>query len=197
MNIAIFGGSFNPVHRGHYEIVRHVNSQMKFHKIFVVPAYRNPFKENLPSIPESVRVMMLRKTFSEFSNVEICLYELNKQKTSYTFATLEHLKKQYSNHQFFLILGEDAFTSFHLWTKADKIAEICNLLVFSRPAMPTSGKSQSDNQGHLATNVHWMSKNIPDISATEIRNSPIKTVKEQSWLHPEAEIIWEQSQMNH
>ncbi len=194
MNIAIFGGSFNPVHRGHYEIIRHINLQMEFHKIFVIPAYRNPFKDAPPSIPETVRVDMLQKTFSEFSNVEICFFELKKRKTSYTFATLEHLRNQYSDHQFFLILGEDAFATFHLWTKADKIAEICNFLVFPRPSIKAPGKCEPDKQKFFSENAHWMNMNIPDISATKIRNSPLITVIDQSWLHPETEKIWEQLQ---
>ena len=62
MTIAIFGGSFNPVHFGHFEIIRQVDIQFDFSKIIVVPAYKNPLKENLPSIPESVRLQMLAET---------------------------------------------------------------------------------------------------------------------------------------
>jgi nicotinate-nucleotide adenylyltransferase len=190
MKIAIFGGSFNPAHFAHYEIVRQLNHFMEFDKIIIVPAFKNPLKEDLPSIPEEVRLKMLEETFSEFTNVEISQFELSQQKTSFTHTTLEHFKGLYPDHQCYLILGEDALASFHLWAKADRITELCELLAFHRPA---GGRlintSAFDRYGCTA---RWMKARIPDISATEIRTSSLETVKRNRWLHPHAYKTWEQ-----
>lgn len=190
MKIAIFGGSFNPVHFGHYEIVRQLTRQMEFVKIIVIPAYKNPLKEELPSIPEEIRLKMLAETFSEFTSVEVSQFELLQKKTSFTYSTLEHYKALYPNHQFYLILGEDALASFHLWVKADSIAESCELLAFHRPA---GGRAISAaDLARYGWKVQWMHANIPDISATEIRISSLESIKRNRWLHPQAYLTWEQ-----
>ncbi len=183
MNIAIFGGSFNPVHLGHYEIVRQTLQLFNMSKVIVVPAYQNPLKNSLPSVPEELRIKMLDLTFKTHKNVEISEFELQKRKISYTYQTLSHYKKQYSNHQLYLIMGEDAFSSFHLWAEADKIIELSNILVFYRPGIEKS-KSES------LTEVQWIKTIIPDISASEVRQSSIATVKKNCWLHPDAFEVW-------
>lgn len=188
MAIAIYGGSFNPVHFGHFEIVRQVNLQFTVSKIIVVPVYKNPLKENLPSIPETVRLKMLAETFSEFKKVEISSYELNKRKTSYTYNTLEHFRELYPQHQFYLILGEDAFASFHLWANADKILKLCTLLLFKRQGMTSPIPEQLKKQ---LDHIQWVDAEIPMVSATEIRSNSLKTLRQKSWLHPKAFSTWE------
>lgn len=176
------------MHFGHFEIVRQVDLQFELSKIIVVPAYKNPLKENLPSIPEHIRLKMLAETFSECSKVEISSFELSKRKTSYTYNTLEHFRKLYPQHQLYLILGEDAFASFHLWANADKIFELCTLLLFNRQGMESPISEQSKKQ---LDHVHWVKAEIPMVSATEIRSSTLKILKQKNWLHPNAFDTWE------
>jgi len=188
MNIAIFGGSFNPVHLGHYEIVRQTQQLFNMSKIIVVPTYQNPLKDSLPSVPEELRLKMLYLTFKSHKNVEISDFELQKRKISYTYQTLTYFKKQYSDHQLFLIMGEDAYSSFHLWAEADKILKLSNILVFYRPGMKKSDTKSFSRES--SEGVKWIKTIIPDISASEIRQSSIATVKENCWLHPDAFEIW-------
>ncbi len=176
------------MHFGHFEIVRQVNLQFEVSKIIVIPAYKNPLKENLPSIPEDVRMKMLVETFLEFKNVEISSYELNKRKTSYTYNTLQHFRKLYPRDQLYLILGEDAFASFHLWAKADKIFELCTLLLFKRQGMKPSIPKQLNNR---LDHIRWVEAEIPMVSATEIRSSPFEVLEQKNWLHPNAIGTWE------
>ena len=190
MNIAVFGGSFNPVHKGHYEIVRQIDQEMDFEKIYIVPAYKNPFKGQKPAIPESIRLAMLDSTFSEFKNVEISHYEIEKKETSYTINTIEHILSIHPNCRPYLILGADTYATFHLWTKADRIIELCQFLIFSRPALLLD-ESKTLKQTVNQEQVRHLKTKIPDISATEIRNSPLAITKQNKWLHLEAEKIWE------
>ena len=189
MSIAIFGGSFNPVHMGHFEIVRQIDQQLTLAKIFVIPAYKNPLKGARPSLPDALRLKMLQQTFMDLPNVEISAMELENQTTSYTHHTLEVFKNLYSSHQFYLLLGEDAFASFHLWAKADRILELCNVLIFRRPAIrePTA----QFNKFESSTKVQWVDITIPDVSATDIRSSSLNIVKQNNWLHPNALKTWE------
>lgn len=192
MNIAIFGGSFNPVHMGHFEIVNQSNMKFGFSKILVVPAYKNPLKDQSPSMPESIRKKMLSATFSKISNVEISYWELEKKQNSYSITTIEHFIDIYPNSRFFLLLGEDAFGSFHLWAKADRILDLCNLIVFHRQAIIKPETKELIKKS--LDKIDWVDLNIPNISSTEIRQSSIMTIKKNSWLHPLAFPVWEKYQ---
>ena len=188
MNIAIFGGSFNPVHCGHYEIVRQTFIHCDISKVIVVPVYQNPLKDGTPSLPEWLREKMLCVTFSGFNNVEISSFELLSRKVSYTYKTLLYYKQLYRSHQLYLIVGEDAFASIHLWAKTDRISGLADILVFARSGMSMRNRGSFAN-GSL-NRVTWINSEIPDISATKIRNSSLSTIKKNSWLHPEAFKLW-------
>lgn len=189
MKIAIFGGSFNPVHTGHYEIVQRVNERFEFQKIIVVPAYRNPLKDTLPKVPTAIRLKMLEETFIDTPNVTISDYELKKKQTSYTFQTLEYFRQRYPQHSLFLVIGEDSFNTFHLWAKADRIIELSQLLVFYRPGMADS-KRQGIRPPAMEK-VRWMDVEIPRISSTQIREADLETVICHQWLHKNALKTWQ------
>ena len=194
MEIALFGGSFNPVHIGHYKILASVIENHDFHKIIVIPAYRNPLKNSVPEVPVSVRLKMLKATFAEFSNVQISEYELEKKQTSYSFKTLAFFQKQYPSHFFYMIVGEDAFTSFHLWANADKILESCRLIVFRRPGL--SSPEKTDDPRSQSDKIIWIDTNIPDVSSTRIRQAELGTVEQNHWLHKKALPIWQEYKKN-
>lgn len=189
MKLALFGGSFSPVHFGHYEIVREVDKQFSFQKIIIIPAFRNPFKENQPIVPPAIRLRMLEQTFSEFSNVLISDYELKKKQTSYTYQTLEHFKKLYPRYSLYLVIGEDSFATFHLWMNADRIMELSHLLVFHRPDMETRLSSR-DNFSSTGK-VQWIDAKIPRISSSQIRQADFKTASRNGWLHKNALLTWQ------
>ncbi|MCP4753444.1 MAG: nicotinate (nicotinamide) nucleotide adenylyltransferase [Proteobacteria bacterium] len=188
MNIAIFGGSFNPVHMGHYEIVRQTLINCSMDKIIIVPAHQNPLKDDQPALPEQLRWKMLQRTFAGMEEVELSDFELQKGKLSYTFKTLIYFKKQYRDGQLYLLIGEDAFSSFHLWADVDTILELAKIMVFPRPSMPIelSNRFMID----LSQKIEWIKLEIPDISATKIRTSDISRVEQNAWIHPQAMEIW-------
>jgi nicotinate-nucleotide adenylyltransferase len=188
MNIGIFGGSFNPVHLGHYEIVRQLHLSANIDKVIVVPTFQNPLKRTTPVLPNHYRKEMLEKTFSSFKTVEISSFELDNKNISYTHNTLAHYKKIYKGHQFYLIVGEDAFASFHLWAEVDTIFRLAKILVFFRPTQRTHPPGALLFSS--SPNVKWLSIKIPDISATEIRDAPVSTVIRNNWLHPNAVGVW-------
>ncbi len=189
MDIAIFGGSFNPVHMGHYEIVRFLIQTQGFSKVVIVPTHQNPLKNRPPVIPESVRWQMLVETFQEFSAVDISDFEIQKQSMSYSYKTLTHFKGIYPNDTLFLVLGEDSFASFPQWVKIDTILALSEILVFPRPSLRSVGRAIPFFHG-CPQHVTWLDITIPNISATDIRDSNVKLVAEQNWLHPSALEQW-------
>ncbi len=190
MNTAIFGGSFDPAHQGHFEIVRQVLNIGNMAKVILVPAYQNPLKTKQPLLPEAVRWKILEETFSDLKTVEISDFELRNRDFSYMHLTLDYFRKKYRKDQLHLIMGEDAFASFHLWAEVDRILESVKILVFQRPALRK--KHPESHRFSSCPKVEWTELKIPDVSATEIRNSGIATIERKSWLHPNALDSWKE-----
>ena len=76
MRIAIFGGSFDPIHVAHVTVVKEALKELHIDMVIVVPTYLNPFKSSFYLNPET-RFKLLKKVFKEFEKVEICDYEIN------------------------------------------------------------------------------------------------------------------------
>jgi nicotinate-nucleotide adenylyltransferase len=186
MKIGIFGGSFNPTHMGHFKIAQSILSSNKVDKLLVVPNYTNPLKSNLPLLPNELRWNILKSTFSELRNIEICDYELQKRAPSYTIHTIQYFKTIYPSDNLFLIVGEDTFQLFPKWHQPDKIFELVKLLVVPRPGQQMiHSEKVSDND-----KVEWLTFNIPDISASKIRKSSIETIKKNKLMHPTTFFDW-------
>ena len=91
MRIAIFGGSFDPIHVAHVAVVEESLKKLNIDLLIVVPTYLNPFKSSFYLNPET-RFELLKKVFKEFEKVQVCDYEINQQKTSYSIDTVNYLK---------------------------------------------------------------------------------------------------------
>ena len=194
MNIAIFGGSFDPVHLGHFEIVRQILIHSPVEKIIIVPNYQNPLKKKRPTLPDELRWEMLKTTFFSIKEVELSDFELKQHKRNFTYATVEYFKERFPQDQLYLILGEDAFSYFDEWAKTEVITKLSKILVFYRPALRTQHSLESlEVYGDIA---EFIPLRIPDISATEIRQNDLKTIARQSWLHPDALQLWRDHILN-
>ncbi len=130
MKIAIFGGSFNPVHKGHVNIMQTAIEELELDKLYVVPAFKNPFKKkhNYQSVEH--RIKMLEMVIPE--KVEISLFEVKRKTTSYTIDTVNYFKKKFPNDEIFLIIGSDNVNKLNKWKNIKEISEMVNITVFKR-----------------------------------------------------------------
>ena len=104
MRIAIFGGSFDPIHVAHVTVVKEALNKLDIDTVIVVPTYLNPFKSSFYLNPET-RFELLKKVFKEFEKVQVCDYEINQRKTSYSIDTVNYLKNLYHPSKIYLIIG--------------------------------------------------------------------------------------------
>ena len=108
-NIAIYGGSFDPPHKGHKLLAENLAKECNADKVIVIPAYSSPFKDG--TIANSTdRLTMCRHTFTD-PIFEISSIEINREGKSYTVDTIRDLKKYYPNDNLFLFMGDDMFLS--------------------------------------------------------------------------------------
>jgi len=130
--IAIFGGTFDPVHVGHIALVVALQEAHKLDSILIIPANQNPHKPK--SIPQEAkhRLAMLKRAFRDFPYCQVLKVELDRAGPSYTIDTIRELKAKKvikPSDTLFLIVGEDQLEGITSWKEANLLPK---LLVASR-----------------------------------------------------------------
>jgi nicotinate-nucleotide adenylyltransferase len=158
--IALFGGSFDPVHHGHLIVAQVAREALGLDGIRFVPAREQPFKQGQHRSSADHRAAMLDLAITGSPGFELERLELDRPGPSYTVNTLRELRLREPQEEFVLLLGADAATDLPDWREADLIPELARVVVFARPgsAVPVSPA--------IADVIE-----VPriDISATEVR----------------------------
>ncbi|HEX3821757.1 MAG TPA: nicotinate-nucleotide adenylyltransferase [Candidatus Sulfotelmatobacter sp.] len=138
MNIGLFGGTFDPVHRGHLALARAAMERCKLHRVCFVPAGTPPHKQQ-PLAPFMHRFAMLVLATAEEKAFVPSLLEApeqnaKKEKPNYTIDTVRRLKQSLKNSdQLYLLIGMDAFADIGKWHQADSLFRECKFIIAGRP----------------------------------------------------------------
>jgi nicotinate-nucleotide adenylyltransferase len=169
---AIFGGNFNPVHTGHLILAADALRLLSLDKVLFIPAWKSPFKENIPVIPFEDRYNMLELAASNKKYLKVLDIEGKRKGISYTYQTLKELLKKEKN--LCVLIGEDQAKDFKEWYKWEEILKMANVFVFKR-----SKKKHKYPEG-----LKILNSRIIEISSTEIRNK-IKNGQPVDFLVPD------------
>ncbi len=135
--IAIYGGTFDPVHHGHLITAQSVLELRKLDKIIFIPSFISPHKQDIKASPAEHRVNMLKLAIEGIPYFDWSDFEINRENVSYTIDTLNEMKKQHEHIE--LIVGEDNLLTFDTWKSPDKILEIATLVVLRRRTVKEAG----------------------------------------------------------
>ncbi len=147
MNIGLFGGTFDPVHRGHLALARAALEQYKLQRIYFVPANIPPHKQRQPLTPFVHRFAMLALATAEEKAFVPSLLEAPEEgvapirtkkdrpeKPNYTIDTVRRLKQSCkASDKIFLLIGMDAFADIAKWYQSEALFRECEFVVASRP----------------------------------------------------------------
>jgi len=144
MNIALFGGTFDPIHRGHIAVAKAALEQYKLHRIHFVPANVPPHKQRQPHLPFVHRYAMLALPPAQDNAFVPSLLEAPPEgtdkpkkadeKPNYTIDTVRRLKQSFKNSdKLFLLIGMDAFADIAKWHQAEALFRECEFIIASRP----------------------------------------------------------------
>ena len=133
MKIAIYGGTFNPPHRGHVESLQAVYEQAKPDRVLVIPASIPPHKVLAAGSPDAEkRLELTRLAFKELPYAEVTDMELTRTGKSYTSDTVAELLRKYPDAELMLAMGTDMFLSFETWHEYRYLIDNVTMLVFAR-----------------------------------------------------------------
>ena len=167
MRIAIYGGSFNPMHIGHEKIVDYVLNNLNMDKIIIIPVGIPSHREN--NLEQSdTRLKICKEIFKGNKKIEVSDIEIKGEGKSYTYDTLLKLMDLYGeNNEFFEIIGEDSLKSLKTWKNYEELLKICKFIVFRRK---DDKNIQIDEEFLNNKNIIILENEYYNISSTEIRN---------------------------
>jgi nicotinate-nucleotide adenylyltransferase len=127
--IAIFGGSFDPPHKGHQLIVEKAVETLKIDKLLVVPAYLNPFKTS--SLADaSTRLSWCHILFDPIECVEVDDYEIKEGKSTVTSQSVKHFNQRYNVK--YLIIGSDNLSTLTKWHEFEWLNDTVTWVIATR-----------------------------------------------------------------
>ena len=172
MRIAVFGGSFNPPHKGHLNSALAAARQLQPDKFFVIPDYLPPHKELAEGSPTpQQRLELCRLNFAAVPHAEVSDLEIARGGKSYTADTLRELHERYPDAELVLLVGTDMLLTLDQWYNAEYILQNCTVAPFQRaPEELATIKEKSALLQHTyGTKIEVIRSTPFSASSTEIR----------------------------
>ena len=187
--IALFGGTFDPIHLGHTTVAAEAATHISAEKIIFVPAKRSPLKGFFPRAGDIDRLKMIALAIADNNNFRVSDYELQKPEPSYTLETVRQFQGDYGGDtSIYWLIGADSIDELQLWYGIAELIDECNLAVMYRAGceIPDFAKFEDiwglDRVEKLQRNV--IKTSLVDISSTEIRNRLASEDDVSDMLHP-------------
>ena len=143
--IALFGGTFDPIHLGHLKVAEWVRNFLNLDKVIFIPNHIHPFKKREKITPSKYRLKMLELALLEYQDFDLDPVEIDRQGVSYTINTLHYFYKIYPQTELFLLIGADNLLELPKWKNAQEILSLAKIVVCnreSRQSVPTMDKNR-------------------------------------------------------
>ncbi len=130
--IGIMGGTFNPIHKGHIQIAQSAYEQYDLDAVWFMPNHIPAYKATDELVSEIDRLAMVELAIREIPYFCSSDYELQREGNTYTWETLQGLKGEYPDNEFYFIMGADSLMYFDKWVHPERIVSMAHILVAAR-----------------------------------------------------------------
>lgn len=191
--IAIFGGTFNPIHYGHLIIAEEIRSKYNLDKVIFVPTHLPPHKDPTDLIDAKKRSIMVHLATVGNPCFDVSDYEINKGGRSYSVDTVRHFSQIYGEEtQLYFIIGADQLIEISTWKNIETLLTLCRFIAVPRPGFDTDkifnykllGANSQPLDSEIMNNVIIENVTTSDISSTDIRQK-VREWKSIKYLVPE------------
>ncbi len=168
--IALFGGSFNPIHTDHILISKFLYENLDFDQIWLIPTQNHPFNKKI-NINNVDRLKMIKIVIKNYKYIKLKLHEINNQNNiSYSFDTINFFKQKFNNYFFTWIIGTDQIEKINTWKNINLFNNICEIMSFERKNILIQDKKKY-YKNIKEYNIQIMNiEDLKNISSTNIRN---------------------------
>jgi nicotinate-nucleotide adenylyltransferase len=144
MKIALYFGSFNPIHHGHLIIANQIVEQENYNELWFVVSPQNPFKNEKNLLNANHRYHLLQLAIEGESKLKVSNIEFKLPKPSYTINTLVYLKEKFPSHEFDIVLGSDGFQNIKNWRNASFILKNYKIIIYKRPGFEIVNDTEAE-----------------------------------------------------
>jgi len=176
--VALFGGTFDPPHRGHIAIARAATERLSLDKVLFAPTGKQPLKTTAPGASYADRLAMVQLAIAGQRHFEVTTLDAPHADGSanYTVETLSHLCSELAiesgaEQKVFCITGADAFLDLRRWRQPELLLELAEWIVVSRPGFSLHDIAALALTPLQSTHVHLLQGIAVDISATKLREA--------------------------
>jgi len=132
--IGAYGGTFDPIHNGHIEVVRAVTRDFELDRTLIIPAHRPPHKTSRAISETYHRYAMAALASLDEPDAFVSTIEFEAPDKPYSFQTIERLKSLYGpESNLFFIMGADSFEEINTWREPERLLRSANIVVITRP----------------------------------------------------------------
>ena len=176
--IAVFGGTFNPFHIGHYKMLKCLCDLDFIDKVFLLPDKIPPHKvcDYMPL--DEHRIKMCEIICDEFSKAKLCLVDFQREGKSYTVDTIKALKKKYPDDNFYFVIGGDMLSTLDKWYNYEELIRETSFIAFERESIEGFNE-ELQKYKNMGADIVPVFVDIPDVSSTEFRNNLNKSLLPQ------------------
>lgn len=162
MNILLYFGSFNPIHKGHVGLAEYMLGRDDVDEVWLVLSPHNPLKDVSGLWNEQKRLALVKDACERHKGLKTCTVEFGLPKPNYTINTLRYLTRQFPGHRFSMLIGADNYEIFDKWKDYGEI--LANYRIYVYPRLGYSKKP-----GQFDEMIWLVDAPLFDISSTEIR----------------------------
>ncbi|PYU76343.1 MAG: nicotinate (nicotinamide) nucleotide adenylyltransferase [Acidobacteria bacterium] len=191
--IAIFGGSFDPIHNGHLSVARAADRRFNFDELHLIPASRPPHKLKQHLAPFPHRFAMISLASTEHPHFIPSLAEAGEDfsgtQLHYSVDTARYFRHRYHGDGLFFIIGADAFLDIPMWKEYETLLGLCDFIIANRPGIRPEAlrlvippelmarpdaKREAEYPSQVVAHLHkstiYLLENVSsDVSATDVR----------------------------
>jgi nicotinate-nucleotide adenylyltransferase len=171
MRLGLFGGSFDPIHRGHIDPVQAARRELGLDRVVYLPTAVPPHKPGRVLAPAHARYAMVEMALLDEEGLYASTFELTLERPAYTVETLEHFRRTTPDAELVLIIGGDSYAELDHWVRWEEIPDLARLAVLARPGWTLEESSLSTELAALARSgkVDFLHQPAVDISSTRLR----------------------------
>lgn len=178
--IALYGGSFDPIHIGHLITANNVVEKLNLDKLIFIPSNITPLKNSTLKASNIDRYNMIEKSINENNYFLVSDYEIKQNTISYTYNTIIHFQKNYPNSELYFLIGTDRVKDLEQWYKINELAKIVTFIFVARDREKIESIVQKNE---FYKRINYIILTIPtiELSSTDIRNK-IKNKKNIDYI---------------
>jgi nicotinate-nucleotide adenylyltransferase len=174
--VGIYGGTFDPIHRGHLHVITQLFKKDLIDQLLLIPAGQPLLRSSEPTASPELRRKMCELALStlpeEIKNkVSVNPIEILRQGPSYAIDTVEAVSQTHPDDQIYLIVGADAFSKMDQWHRAQELERMVSIICINRPGYPETGIDIGALDAAATTIRQGLSADVPEIVAGFIREN--------------------------